>query len=407
MSLYQLARSGDVDSITDRLLNSESAAVRKRAAELLGELVDESDTEVVGSIVAVAVSDDDEDVRAAAIDALDDIGSSAVDQLLMKVTGAKIQQGADWATAKRFASALSSDIPELRMAAANALGTLGESNAIPPLLKTLQDEDPRVRIRVCDALGKLGHPGAVEQLIGQLDDPNGRIRLAAANALGNIGNGKALQALLNMLRDENPEIRRISAVALGNARSVRAVQPLADALSDENARVRNAAVFSIIELLSNAPTQQSHQIRETVVTELREADTETIIGPLLEIITESNQRRQRRNAVWFVGRVVTDDPPKRVIDALVDRLDDTDTPTAQFAATGLREIGGRRVESALLEFIDSGASDEARAKAIFVLGHVGGQKSKTKLEKLSEDESQIVRKRAFASISKLRGRGQQ
>ncbi|MGM0605602.1 MAG: HEAT repeat domain-containing protein [Halobacteriota archaeon] len=404
MSLYQLARSGDTDTLTDRLLNSDSAAVRKRAAELLGELVDESDTDVVGSIVAVAISDDDEAVRAAAIDSLDAIGSGAVDQLLVEITGAKIEQGADWATAKRFASALSSDIPELRMAAANALGTLGESNAVPSLLKALDDEDPRVRVRVCEALGRIEHPGSVDQLIPLLKDPQGRVRLAAANALGNIESSKALHALLAMLDDENPEIRRISAVALGNARTVQAVQPLADALSDDSSRVRNAAVFSIIELLSNAPTQQSHQIRETVVTELQDADTQTVTDPLVEILTESTQRRQRRNAAWFMGRVIDDDPPSAVIDALVDALDSDDTPTAQFAATSLSTIGGSDVESALLGLLDDDASDEARAKAVFVLGKVGGMRSKDRLESLVEDDSQLVRKRAFASISKLRGR---
>ena len=404
MSLYQLARSGDTDTLTERLLGSDSPAVRKRAAELLGELVDERDTDIVGSLVAVAMSDDNEEVRAAAIDALDEIGTGAVEQLLVKVTGTKIQQGATWATAKRFASALSSEIPELRMAAANALGKLGEPNAIPALVNALSDENPEVRIRACAALGTLEHPQAVEALIGLLDDSRGRVRLAAANALATIGSDRALNALLNMLSDENSEIRRISVVALGNARSVRVVQPLADALSDDNARVRNAVVFSIIDLLSNAPARQSHQIRETVVTELQAATTETVVDPLLDIIETSNQRRQRRNAVWFIGRIVDGEVSSRILDALVDRLDDEDTPTAQFAATGLADIGGSRVESRLLEFLNTDASDEARAKAVFVLGQVGGEKSLAALERLSEDDSQLVRKRAFASISKLRGR---
>ncbi|WP_138007535.1 HEAT repeat domain-containing protein [Halalkalirubrum salinum] len=404
MSLYQLARSGDTDSLTERLLGSDSPAVRKRAAELLGELVDESDTEIVGSLVAVAMSDDDEGVRAAAIDALDEIGAGAVEQLLVKVTGTKIQQGATWATAKRFAAALSSDIPELRMAAANALGNLGEASAIPALLSALDDEYSAVRIRVCKALGTLEHPRAVEPLIRQLDDSRGQVRLAAANALATIGNDRALSALLDMLSDENPEIRRISTVALGNARSVRVVEPLADTLSDNNARVRSAAVFSIIDLLSNAPAQQSHQIREAVVTELQAATTETVFDPLLDIIETSNQRRQRRNAVWFISRLVDGEVPGHILDALVDRLDDDDTPTAQFAATGLADIGGSRVEARLLSFLNTDASDEARAKAVFVLGQVGGEKSLETLRRLSEDESQLVRKRTFASISKLRGR---
>lgn len=405
MSLYQLARDGDVDELTDRLLDSDSAAVRKRAAELLGDLADESDTDVTGSVVAVAMSDDDEAVRAAAVDALDSIGEGAVEQLLVKVTGTKIEQGADWATARRFAGALESQIPELRMAAANALGRLGEQSAVPPLLGVLDDDNVRVRIRACEALGTIEHPGAVDRLIEQLDDPDGRVRHAAAEALGTIGTETARIALIDMLDDENASIRRSAAVALGNARTFRAVQPLADALSDESAAVRQAAVFSIIELLSNAPTQQSHRIRETVVEELKEADTETVTEPLVEILEESNQQRQCRNAAWFMGRVIgEDEPPEPAIDALVDALESDDNPTTQFAATSLAEIGHPRIETTLLEFLDTDPPDQARANAAYVLGEVGGQRAERKLEKLVEDDNQQVRKRAFAAVSKLGGR---
>ncbi len=403
MSLYHLARDGDVEGMREMLLESDSPAVRARAAKLLGQVADSSDNESVETLVSASVTDDNEQVRAAAVEGLDEIGSEAVEQLLVKITGSKVREGADWATAKKFANALSSDVPELRMAAASALGQLGEHSAVPTLVDALDDENPNVRVRACAALAQLDHPKAVGPVISRLSDPHGEVRREAAVTLASLGTDQALAALLDMLDDPNTSIRRIAAASLGEAGSVRAVQPLTDALNDENSAVRSAAVFSIIELLSNAPTQQSHQIRETVVSELKDADSATV-QPLVEILDESSQRRQRRNAAWFLGRVVDEADPD-IVAVLVDALESEDTQTAQFAATSLSEIGGKPVEDELLDFVGDTTNDaEARAKGVYVLGQVGGERSADKIQQLTEDDSKQVRKRAFAAVSKFRGR---
>ena len=403
MSLYHLARDGDVEGMREMLLESDSPAVRARAAKLLGQTADSSDNESVESLVSASVTDDHEGVRAAAVEGLDEIGSEAVEQLLVKITGSKVDEGADWATAKKFANALTSDVPELRMAAASALGQLGEPSAVPKLVNALEDENSNVRVRACAALAQLDHPKAVPPLIERLSDPHGEVRREAAVTLASLGTDQALAALLDMLDDPNTAIRRIAAASLGEAGSVRAVQPLTDALNDESSAVRSAAVFSIIELLSNAPTQQSHQIRDTVVSELKNSDSATV-QPLVEILDNSSQTRQCRNASWFLGRVVEDADPE-IVDVLVDALESDDNSTAQFAATSLSEIGGEMVEDELLEFVGDTTNDpEARAKGVYVLGQIGGERSADKIQKLTEDDEKQVRKRAFAAVSKFRGR---
>ena len=402
MSLYDLARSGDVDGLEDMLLESDSAAVRKRACELLGEIATTEDTDAIETLVSVAVTDESGAVKAAAVDGLDEIGAEAVEQLLVEITGKKIDQGADWAVAKRFAKALSSNIPELRMAAASALGKLGDESGISSLKSALSDGDPRVRQRVCMALGEINHPSAVPALIDRLSDPNGQVRHEAAIALSAIGTDQALAALKNMMDADNTSIRRIAASALGEAGTADVVEPLASALNDPDGGVRSAAIYSIIELLSNVDTQKSHSIRERIVNELQDAGDATV-APIVEILEESSQQRQRRNAAWFLGRVV-DDPNPKTVEVLVDALESDDTQTAQFAATSLAEMGDKRVENELLELVKSDAPDDARAQAVFILGKVGGEDSREVVENLTEDDSKQVRKRAFSAISKLKGR---
>ena len=405
MSLYNLARDGDMEELADTARNSDSAAVRRRAAEMLGDVGDHEDDRTVDVLIHLAREDDDDSVRAAAVDALDELDGDGLERLIARETGVD-PNAADWAAVRAFARVLGgAEIAEYRMAAANALGRMGDSDAVRPLAKRLDDPDPRVRERACLALGRIADPRVVDRLEGKLADDHPAVKAAAADALGTIADGRALAALVDVLDDDNPSLRRLAASALGNASSAEPVPKLAGALGDEHDTVRQAAVFSIIELLANAPTKQSHAVRDAVISELQDADDGTVSGPLVEILEDASQARQRRNAVWVLGRVTSDQPPDHVLDALVEALDDDDRMTAQFAATSITNLSGHNVESTLIDVVrDDDASTEARAKAAYALGDVGGDRAKEVLDAVTDgDADKQVRKRAFASLSKLGG----
>ena len=405
MSLYQLARENEIEELSDRARSSESDAVRRRAAEMLGDVGDVDDTQVTDTLAELALEDEDAEVRAMAVDALSDLGQEALEQLIVKDAG--IDPGAtDWTAVRAFGEALDADRAECRMAAASALGRIGDGDGVRPLIERLDDDDQRVRERVCYALGQVGHPQAVEPLIERLDDDHERARSAAADALGTIATGKALAALREMLDDENAAIRRVAASALGNAGSAAPVPDLVGALDDPHDAVGQAAVFSVIQLLSTAPTDQSHEVREAIVEELEGVDDETVVDPLLEVMAEASEPGQRRNAVWFLGRVTDqEDPPKRVVDSLIDTFADDDRMTAQFASTSVTELGGLYVEASLIDLLeDDDEPASARARAAYALGEVGGERGREVLDRMTdEDVEPEVRKRAFSALSKLGG----
>ncbi|WP_424017469.1 HEAT repeat domain-containing protein [Halorientalis pallida] len=415
MSLYQLEREGEVEELKSVIRTSDNPELQARAAEILGDF-DEATLDghdVVTPLVDLAQSADDDRVTAAAIDALNQLGTDAMEELIAEMAGLDLNedQQADWAKAKAFAKALTADVPELRMAAANALGELGKTDVLPKLLDSLDDSDPRVRARVARACGRLEDARATDALIERLSDPKAEVRREAAEALGAIGNRQALTALLEMFDDERAPIRRIAVGAMGNFGNSRPVEGLVGALSDDDASVRRTAVYSIIELLSNVPTDQSHEIRETVVEQLNRTDDQSVLVPMIDILEESTQNRQRRNTAWLLGRVADQDSAGygRIVEALVDILDDEDQMTAQFASTSLAEIGGEQVESRLLEVVDDTGYDEnVRAQAVFTLGKVGGERTRERLDDLiDQTESEQLRKKAFSAISKLGGRGVQ
>ena len=185
MSLYLLARDGDTGALRDRLWESDSAAVRRRAAELLGDVGDDT-PEVVDALIRAATDDDDEEVRASAVDALDALGTEHVERLIAELAGVDLS-GADWRTAKAFVKALGADQPELRMAAATALGDMDQRKAVSPLVARLDDPDPRVKVRTAYALGRLGYPEAVGGLRTLLSADRDVVRQAGADALATIG----------------------------------------------------------------------------------------------------------------------------------------------------------------------------------------------------------------------------
>lgn len=317
MSLYEYERSGDAQALIGVLDRSENIEVRRRAAEILGGFEDHDDRrDVVKALVRTAEEADDEDLVAAAIDALDSLGQETLERLVASMAGVDIDDEADWVKAKAFVRALDADVPELRMAAANALGELDQSDAVPKLVERFDDSDPRVRARAGRACGSIEDPRATDPLVGLLSDPNAGVRREAAEALGRIGNRQAMQALLEMYDDDSERVRRIAVSAFGNFSNDRPVEPLVAALTDESAAVRRTAVYALIQLLSNVPTDQSHRIRETVVEQLSATADDTVVEPLVEILSEGTQPAQQRNTAWLLGRVLDDDSNRAAVDAL-------------------------------------------------------------------------------------------
>ncbi|WP_259517254.1 HEAT repeat domain-containing protein [Halanaeroarchaeum sp. HSR-CO] len=399
-SLFGLERDKDVETLRELLTSSDNPTIRKRAAEILGNL-DETGQDGIESLVSAVQNDDNEAVRAAAIDALTSL--EAINALLAALGRDVPDSGADWAKAETFVRDLNAEAPELRMAAANVLGQIGSENAVRPLVAALEDADPRVRARVARAIGQIRNPTAAGALVDHLHGEPLPVRREVADALGYLGGDDALEGLLSIADDENEVMRRTVATSLGRFGDARPIETLVDMLGDESDLVRRGAVFSLIEILSNVDSSKSDELRQSIVDRMSASDDPSIVESLAEIVDEGTQLHQRRNAVWMLGRVAGEQSEKPAIEALIGVLDDEDHLIQQFAATSLAEIGGRTVETALLTAIDESTSEDTVAMAAYTLGKVGGDRSKRRLERLVDDtESEEVRSRAFSAMSKIR-----
>jgi HEAT repeat protein len=152
---------------------------------------------------------------------------------------------------------------DVRQDVAEALGKLGDVNAVDPLVVCLKDEDSDVRQCAAEALTKLKWTPLDEQtritfiiatrnwqdivkidkpavLVECIKDKNPVVRQCAAEAMGNLGDPCTVGTLIACLRDKNEYVRQSAVLALGKFGKP-AVEPLIACLKDEDWPVRESA----------------------------------------------------------------------------------------------------------------------------------------------------------------------
>ncbi len=174
--------------------DDSSPGVRSMAAQALGQTPPEQASEVVPAL-AEALADGNAKVRASAAIALSKLGPAAAPAA--EELGQMMRNGdhkdARWAT--------------------EALGAMGSSasTALDALIEELSSDVALNRSRAAWAIGNIGPSAApaVRQLAGLTADSDASVRSAAVTALGNIGPAAASvrAAIQGCLRDPIPSIR--------------------------------------------------------------------------------------------------------------------------------------------------------------------------------------------------------
>ncbi len=158
---------------------------------------------------------------------------------------------------------------EARMALIRAVGEGSNAAGVNLVLRLLADPEPQVRMAAAEALGKLRAVDAVSALcdaLGRESDfgPGARAKAAAARALGEIGSPKAIPSLSAMLFGGGVLMALISqepkvaaAEALGKIGTVEARQAIEDWRRCRHHRVREACRRALHEAAGGAPKLSS------------------------------------------------------------------------------------------------------------------------------------------------------
>jgi HEAT repeat protein len=119
--------------------------------------------------------------------------------------------------------------PSSKVAAIEELSKMGGPRAEEHLIKTLADEDPKVRLRATEALGRMKSRRAVDGLSSRVRfDGDSTVRRQAIRSLQAIGDSKAVPGLIRALSDPDPFVVSLAAKALGRLGDHAASGPLMD-----------------------------------------------------------------------------------------------------------------------------------------------------------------------------------
>lgn len=276
----------------------------------------------------------------------------------------------------------------VRFHAIEALGKIGAPVAVEPLAATLAARDFFLSFAAIDALVRIGDPAAAAHVRPLLDDPV--LAAAAAEALGQLGDEDAVPALAGALdRADAPVGALVDALVAIHARyeqtsgAALQIEDLvrrslraggADRMLVEVGRATGGGLRNLVtvlgwirgeavdralaDLLGN--TTVNHQVIEALV---------RFGNPMVDVLVDQLARDEvdtRRAAVAALGRI----GDRRAVPALVALLEADDRPLLVSAAGALARIGDGRAFEPLLALV--GDHDVAvRQAAVAALNSIG------------------------------------
>jgi HEAT repeat protein len=230
-------------------------------------------------------------------------------------------------------------------AAIEALGQLGDGRAVKPLLAHSSNpyqNGQRLYTLAWQGLLKLG-VCAVEPLIAALQDSPAGIRSRAAWVLGQLGDARAVAPLIAALQDSNDEVRSQAVWALGKLGDARAVEPLIAALEDLDQHVRDAAASALgqlgdaraVEPLIAALQDSNSNVRSAAGVALGELGDTRAVGPLIAALRDDSVRSSAMTALGQLGDA-------RAVVPLIGLIKHSAWNVRKAAAEALGQLGNAR-----------------------------------------------------------------
>jgi HEAT repeat protein len=243
-----------------------------------------------------------------------------------------------------------------RCQAAQALGRIGDSAAVEPLIAALLDEDEDVRVDAAVALGQIADSRAVGPLLENLaGDPCGEVKLAVVQGLARLRASEAVPWLrrLAVARDESiawddsayyadgwddwVDIQVAAVNALGDMAVGEAVPDIVAAIDDEDGQDLSETGFNALSRMGPSG-----------------------INALTGYLDSGDERRRRRAAVALAA---VDEPAAQAIVAGLLR-----DPSQEVRLAVARALAGHAPGDERLAILFADADADLRAEAVRLCG---------------------------------------
>ena len=331
------------------------------------------------SRLAHALTEDNEMIRAAAVDTLKQLGEPATGCLvallgdhsnLVRIATVEALGATGAREALPYILRLVSDSNEnLRTAIAQALGGIKDSKSVPALIDLLDDKSMAVSDAASDGLVNIG-PEAQPLLIQALDNSRVRLRCRSAEALGKLSNPSTIGSLIRLLNDREAEARKSAVLALREM-SDTAFNPLIDALNAIMLRGNALERLGVLEVAAGIDDERAREIIRAAV-------------------SDSNQQI-RMKAATLSGKktkiTVPERPCQEGIPALIKAIQSKDSHIQLDAAARLQEMG----DPAVPYLIDAMRSADEISMSIIgeILGGMGDRAIEALIDALKGGEATV------------------
>jgi HEAT repeat protein len=287
--------------------------------------------------LAAETAGNDDKTRESARQRLAELGESAVQPLIDTLRDAKAapaeRQAAQTALMAVGRPAVTGLIkivddgdPQVRAAAADTLGAIGDRAATRPLVRVLADKDLAVRSRVAAALGALRDPESAPALTDVFrKDESLDVRAAAATALARLGCRASVEPLLEGLQTEPPQMRLASAKALAIMGEM-----LASGVRGEICRARTG------EALMTTLKDKDPAVRLAAVEALGALKDQRAVDPLVALLPDATVRMAAIKSISQIGT----NHARRVLEQVADRAEEAPVRTAAREALGQMRTRG-------------------------------------------------------------------
>jgi len=347
-------------------IGDTSWRVRKAAVERLAGC---SDIGPAVDALTVALADGENPGRRnSAVEALVEIGERAVSRLIVAMHSADV---------------------DVRKLVVDSLAGIGDQRSAPALIEMLEDPDANVRAAVADALGAIGGESVTQALqrVAVREDEEQLVRFSALHALAALEVPVRAAELAPVLGD--PVLRPAGLALLGRVDDEAAVSELLKALGSHARSVREAAIGSLLRLLSRLDGVQADRL----IADIREAAASSplVVGSAVERLSDANLAA-RLLLVQFLGIVGS---AEAVVPMLLAAQDEA---LSQVVLTNLEELGDtaeRAIDAAWSE-LDS----NARRDACALFGRLRGGASAARLIAALDDPEPEIRNAAAASVGR-------
>ncbi len=207
----------------------------------------------------------------------------------------------------------------LKVFCIKAISNYKNIKAVPTLLYCLnnKNENYKIRLAAAEALGKIGDKNAVESLIDVVSDENEKsvyVRESAALALGMIGDERAIDAFVGILEAKKSFLDKFTFLKeriveafskIDFSSNRRAVSAIKQALADESAQVRINAIESIMnselenasDLIWNMLYDEDREVRKNAVIALYNIEDKDVLIRILSDETLSSDTKEEAQNV--------------------------------------------------------------------------------------------------------------